>query len=247
MKLNKFIFWFLFTFFLSPFLIHSVYASVLQGVMTPVMVDAYINQYGFDGTPTDPEAILIKEIIDEYVAQSNLAGRDPEELNELYRENSDFRNAFLQEAVREVDEETTHETYNPQPIPVPTEAKSDPTKADFQIVQPECIGDQVNNKNVQGRSVKDSGYCGWRDLIALMNRIIKFFVYIAAALSTIAFAYAGFLYMTAFGNSGKIEEAHGIFKKTFIGILFVLMGWLLVYTLLQVFGVNQNFSILKQP
>lgn len=128
-----------------------------------------------------------------------------------------------------------------------SDPKNDPTKADFQIVQPECIGDQSNNNRVQGMSVKDSGYCGWRDLIALINRIIKFCVYIAAALSAVAFAYAGFLYMTAFGSSGKIEEAHGIFKKTFTGILFVLMGWLLVYTLLQVLGTPATFSILKQP
>ncbi len=119
---------------------------------------------------------------------------------------------------------------------------TDPTSENFQIVPANCYGTKGTTLSVAN---KDSGDCGWKDLIALLNRIMMFLVYITASLSALAFAYAGFLYMTAFGNSGKIEQAHGIFSKTMIGILFVLLGWLLVATLLKVLGVNDSFSLLN--
>ena len=118
--------------------------------------------------------------------------------------------------------------------------KSDPTSSNFQIVPDKCFG-KNSSPTIEA---KDAGECGWRDLIVLLNVIIKFIAWIAASLSAIAFAYAGFLYMTAAGNSGKIEQAHGIFKKTLIGIFFILLGWLLVATVLKMLGVNEGFSLL---
>ena len=85
--------------------------------------------------------------------------------------------------------------------------------------------------------VADSGGskgCGWADLIILANNIVRFLVFFSAILATMAFCYAGFLYITAFGESGKIEQAHTIFKSTLIGVFFVLCGWLIVATILKV-------------
>lgn len=118
---------------------------------------------------------------------------------------------------------------------------SNPARSNFQLAPVTCATGQGQYRG------KDYGDCGWYDLIALVKRAISFMVYIAASLSAMAFAYAGFLYMTAFGNSGKIEQAHGIFSKTITGILFVLMGWLIVYTILQAFDIQEGFSILKSP
>ena len=85
--------------------------------------------------------------------------------------------------------------------------------------------------------VADSGgskECGWADLIILANNIVRFLVFFSVILATMAFCYAGFLYITAFGESGKIEQAHTIFKSALIGVFFVLCGWLIIATILKV-------------
>lgn len=79
-----------------------------------------------------------------------------------------------------------------------------------------------------------SAECNWNDLIILANRVVTFLVWLSVSLAVMAFCYAGFLYMTAFGESGKIEQAHGIFKSAITGILFVLCGWLIIATILKV-------------
>lgn len=86
--------------------------------------------------------------------------------------------------------------------------------------------------------------CGWNDFISLINRLIKFVIYFSATLSVMAFCYAGFLYLTAFGEMGKIEEAHSIFRTTIVGMLIVMMGWLIVATILKTLGVSGEFTIL---
>lgn len=115
------------------------------------------------------------------------------------------------------------------------------TSENFQIVPVDCHSVSADGKSL----TKDLGGCGWEDLLTLIGNIMKFAVYISASLSAIAFAYAGFLYMTAFGQSGKIEQAHGIFTKTLIGIFFVLCSYLLVALVLKSLGVNANFSLIN--
>ena len=86
----------------------------------------------------------------------------------------------------------------------------------------------------------DPDQCNWEQFIALANRIIVFLVWLSAFLVVFAFCYAGFLYMTAFGEMGKIEQAHSIFKTALIGFFFVLCGWLIIATVLRVLQVDTN-------
>lgn len=81
---------------------------------------------------------------------------------------------------------------------------------------------------------KSTPPCTWADLVKLANNIVNFLVFISSMLGVIAFCYAGFLYITAAGDGGKIEQAHHIFKMVVIGIFFVLGGWLLIATILKV-------------
>lgn len=124
------------------------------------------------------------------------------------------------------------------PIELVAQSNNDVESKGFQIVPTNCVGGQSTGQT------KDLGGCGWEDLVTLINTIINFLVYISASLAAIAFAYAGFLYMTAFGQSGKIEQAHGIFTKTLTGIFFVLCGYLLVALILKSLGVDANFSLI---
>lgn len=76
--------------------------------------------------------------------------------------------------------------------------------------------------------------CTFTDLINLARNIINFLIIVSIPAATIAFAYAGFLFMTARGNSSQISQAKGIFFKVLIGFLFVLSGWLIVRTITTV-------------
>jgi len=40
--------------------------------------------------------------------------------------------------------------------------------------------------------------------------------------------YAGYLYLTAVGDTGQISKAHGLFKNAIIGFIIILVAWLLV-------------------
>lgn len=75
--------------------------------------------------------------------------------------------------------------------------------------------------------------CGWADLLVLISRIMKFLIALSAVLAVLSFSYAGFLYVTAFGEMGKIEQAHGIFSSVITGVIIVLCAWLLVATILK--------------
>lgn len=91
-------------------------------------------------------------------------------------------------------------------------------------------------------SPKDTGFqlvpcdgvlipCDFNALMTLFNRFINFILYVSIPLAAISFSYAGYLYLSAAGNTGKIEEAHGIFIKVLWGFVFVLSAWLIVYTI----------------
>lgn len=96
---------------------------------------------------------------------------------------------------------------------------------------PDCKGSGAYGPSKTGGNIVE---CDWADLIVLANNIVRFLVFISAILATMAFCYAGFLYITAFGESGKIEQAHKIFKSALIGVFFVLCGWLIIATILKV-------------
>lgn len=56
---------------------------------------------------------------------------------------------------------------------------------------------------------------------------LRAIVIIALPLITIFIVYAGFKYIAARGNSGKISEAHENFKWVVIGATLILSAWIL--------------------
>ena len=76
--------------------------------------------------------------------------------------------------------------------------------------------------------------CNFNSLYQLINNFIKWAAYISFAIGVIAFAYAGYIYITAQGNVGKLKEAHEWFQNIFMGLLFVLGAVLIVSTIMRV-------------
>lgn len=91
----------------------------------------------------------------------------------------------------------------------------DPQEKDFQLVP--CDGVDVP--------------CDFNALMTLFNRVINFIFYISIPLAAISFSYAGYLYLSAAGNTGQIEKAHKIFTTVLIGFIFIISAWLIVYTI----------------
>lgn len=79
----------------------------------------------------------------------------------------------------------------------------------------------------------DSGISKDKDL---RSKIIDWTTYlypIAAILAVVALVYAGFLYITAFGDEGKVESAKKILMWVVIGIIMILGAFAIVNSLIQ--------------
>lgn len=83
--------------------------------------------------------------------------------------------------------------------------------------------------------------CDFTDLILQIQKVITFLLIdIAIPMAAIAFAYAGFLFMTSGGNSGQVERAKGIFKKVLIGFIIALAAWLIVKAIMMGLGFRDG-------
>ena len=75
--------------------------------------------------------------------------------------------------------------------------------------------------------------CEFADVLQLASNIINFLITISVVIATIAFAYAGFLYLTSGGDSGKVSKATGIFTNVVVGFIIVVGAWIIVHTILS--------------
>ncbi|MDD5050446.1 MAG: pilin [Candidatus Pacebacteria bacterium] len=101
-------------------------------------------------------------------------------------------------------------------------------------IVPECDGSVTDGS---------ANSCGYKKFIDLVSSIIKFLLWVAVPIAAISLFFAGFLYLTAGGNPGKIEEAHHIFWSVLVGIIIMLCAWLLVNTILTSL-VDKSFNLL---
>jgi hypothetical protein len=97
------------------------------------------------------------------------------------------------------------------------------------------------NQEIDPATGHFSNPCDFADLMLQIQKVITFLlVDIAIPMAAIAFAYAGFLFMTSGGNSGQVERAKGIFKKVFIGSLIALAAWLIVKAVMMGLGFKDG-------
>ncbi|MCK4386659.1 MAG: hypothetical protein KAV41_01065 [Candidatus Pacebacteria bacterium] len=82
--------------------------------------------------------------------------------------------------------------------------------------------------------------CDFNALVRGVGNLIDFALYLAAPIATAMFAYAGFLYLSAQGDPGKIKTAHKIFKNVAFGLFFVVGAWLIVKAVLLGLGAESS-------
>ncbi len=99
------------------------------------------------------------------------------------------------------------------------------------FVMPTFVFAQQDTGGILKGICNEGDKCGFPQLMLLVSSVLKFLTLVSIPLATIAFAYAGWLLLTANGSTSKMEDAKGIFVKVLIGFVFVLAAWLIVRTI----------------
>lgn len=86
--------------------------------------------------------------------------------------------------------------------------------------------------------------CDFNKLVLLGGNLVDFAFYISIPLAAIAFVYAGYLFVTAVGDPGKVKKAGEIFQKVALGFIIVLSAWLVVSVFVKTLVTTPGFSLL---
>lgn len=103
-------------------------------------------------------------------------------------------------------------------------------------------GGLVRCDGVKDLNNPQSRVCNYAALIDTVNYLIDWLIYIAVTLSVLLFMYAGGLYIT--GTQKNIGKAHDIFKNVVKGLLFMLLAWFIISTILDWLEVDPSFKAL---
>jgi len=88
--------------------------------------------------------------------------------------------------------------------------------------------------------------CTFAHLVQLGQNVINALIIFSTFLAVAAFSYAGFLLLTSGGNESAMTKAKDIFYKVLIGYVWILVAWLLIYTITEVL-LNDGFDFLGAP
>jgi len=82
--------------------------------------------------------------------------------------------------------------------------------------------------------------CGWPELMDMVNRIIKFLVFIIApALCAGMLLYGGWLYLTSAAGS-EVGKAKSMITSALLGWLIALAAWIIIKFIMQSLGYNES-------
>ncbi|MCB9806202.1 hypothetical protein H6775_03545 [Candidatus Nomurabacteria bacterium] len=99
------------------------------------------------------------------------------------------------------------------------------------------------NGNADGNLVEiNAGSCTFQDLIELVNRIIKFLVIASSFVFVIIVVYAGWIYISSGGDTGKVAQAHKMFFNSVVGIIIVISAWLIIKMILEGLKTDSKFQ-----
>ncbi|NTV44802.1 MAG: hypothetical protein HGA67_03865 [Candidatus Yonathbacteria bacterium] len=94
--------------------------------------------------------------------------------------------------------------------------------------------------SAQGIVPCDGLDCDFNSLIGLVQALLTFFLTTAPFVAAALFAYGGFLYFTARGDTGQIGKAHKVFGAAAFGLVLILAAWLVIYTIMTGLGVTDD-------
>jgi hypothetical protein len=104
----------------------------------------------------------------------------------------------------------------------------------------------ITQNSREGLVPCDGVNCTCKDLATLANRVLTFTIYVLIFLSAITFSYAGFQYLTAGGDSGKVSHASNMLKDVAKGMGVALIAWLVVDTLVKTLTKPAIYNVWSQ-
>ena len=84
--------------------------------------------------------------------------------------------------------------------------------------------------------------CGKEQFFILIHTLIRYAIYLSALAVSVAITYAGFMYMISAGEYHKLYQAKGAVTAAIIGLVIVLSAWIVVNTVLGIFGCS-NWNV----
>lgn len=108
------------------------------------------------------------------------------------------------------------------------------------ILLPLLVSGETADTGLIGCSGPD---CNINHLFGTLQNLIAKALQIGIGFVAIIFAYAGWTYMTANGDSAKIKQANGMFTKAAIGFVIALSAFLIVKLLLEATGAKDKLMI----
>jgi hypothetical protein len=87
--------------------------------------------------------------------------------------------------------------------------------------------------------------CDFPAFIRFVQAAMNWMMIAAVPLSTIAFAYAGYLYMTAGSSPSNRSKANGIFTAVITGIVIMAVAWFVVRLILTILAKPEFTQLLK--
>jgi len=91
----------------------------------------------------------------------------------------------------------------------------------------------------------DPTECGIEEFITLVANVVEIIIVIGLMISSLVFAYAGFLYITAQGSSEKVGKATKIFTNVAIGLFIAFVAFLVVDLITSSLGLNTSVIPIK--
>jgi len=85
--------------------------------------------------------------------------------------------------------------------------------------------------------------CKIDDFLTLLFNVINFIIFLGVIFSTLAFAYAGFLYITAQGDTNKVKSATKIFTGVAIGLFLAFTSFLVIQLITTSLGLKDAIPI----
>jgi len=85
--------------------------------------------------------------------------------------------------------------------------------------------------------------CNFDAFMALINKVIKFILFdMVIPIAAIMFAYAGFLLVTAGGDTaGARTKAKSIFTNAVLGLIIAVAAFLIIRTILSILGYKGSW------
>ena len=88
----------------------------------------------------------------------------------------------------------------------------------------------------------DGTSCTKEHLFLLVHSLIKYALILSTMAVTVSIMYAAIMYLISAGETEKLGKAKGAIKAAIVGLVIVLVGFILVNTVLSIFGCS-NWNV----